>query len=122
MNKKLENALFFGIPGLVVLVIVGMFLCRTPRHVSDKKEMAPVYELLAKGNYKDAIPAAGKMARLNNCDAQFFLYQLYIEGKHVKKDEKTAMRWLQESARSGHPAAQYHWGLHLKKSNQKLII
>lgn len=117
MNRKVENAIFFGIPGLVVLIIVGMFLCRTPRHVSDREKMAPVYELVDSGKYKEAIPVAGKMARLNNCDAQFFLYQLYIEGKYVKKDEKAALRWLQESARSGHPAAQYHWGLHLQKSN-----
>lgn len=117
MNKKVENALFFGIPGLIVLIIVGLFLFRTPRHISDKEEMAPVYKLVKAGNYREAVPAAGKMARLNNCDAQFFLYKLYIEGKYVKKDEKAALRWLQESARSGHPAAQHYWGLHLKKSN-----
>ena len=57
MNKKVENALFFGIPGLIVLIIVGLFLFRTPRHISDKKEMAPVYKLVKAGNYREAVLA-----------------------------------------------------------------
>lgn len=117
MNKKLENVIFLGIPSLIVLVIVGMFVFRTPRHVKDMRAMTPVYKLLKEKKYQEAIPVASKMARLNNCDAQFFLYKLYIEGKHVKKDEKAAYRWLQESARSGHPAAQYHWGMYLRETN-----
>lgn len=116
-NKKLENLLFFGLPGLVVLVIVCLFLFRTPRHVSDRKELAFVYQMLKENRHKEAFPIIGKKARLNNCDAQFLLYKYYLEGKYVKKDEPMALRWLQEAARSGHPAAQHFWGLHLLKSN-----
>ena len=117
MTRNVENMLFYGIPAFIVLIIVLLFLFRTPRHEAGRKEMAPVYKLVAENNYAKAIPMAGKMARLNNCDAQFFLYKLYIEGKHVKKNEEAALRWLQESARSGHPAAQHYWGLHLMKTN-----
>lgn len=116
-NKKLENLLFFGMPGLVVMVIVCLFLFRTPRHVSDRKELAFVYQMLKENRHKEAFPIIGKKARLNNCDAQFLLYKYYLEGKYVKKDEAMALRFLQEAARSGHPAAQHFWGLHLLKSN-----
>ena len=116
-NKKVENFLFYGIPISVVLLIVCLFIFRTPRHVSDRKKIAFVYQMMQENRHQEAFPIIGKKARLNNCDAQFLLYKFYMEGKYVKKDEKAALRWLQESARSGHPAAQHFWGLHLLKSN-----
>ena len=45
-NKKMETFIFYGIPVLVVLVIVCLFIFRTPRHVSDRKELAFVYQML----------------------------------------------------------------------------
>lgn len=120
MKKRLENIIFFGIPGAIVLIVAVLFVFRTPRHEKDRREMAPVYKLINENKYDQAIPMAGKMARLNNCDAQFMLYKLYSAGNHIPKDEKTALRWLQESARSGHPEAQYHWGMHLQKNNPDL--
>ena len=117
MTEKVENMLFYGIPALVVIVIFCMFVFRSSRYEKGRREMAPVYKLVEKNNYAEAIPMAGKMARMNNCDAQFFLYKVYMEGKYVKKNEEMALRWLQESARSGHPAAQHYWGLYLMKTN-----
>lgn len=117
MKEKIENLIFYGIPCLIVLIVVMLFLFRTPRHVAEKREMEGAYKLLKAQKYQEAVPIISKKARLNNCDAQFMLYKLLMEGKHVKKDEQQALRWLQESARSGHPAAQYHWGQHLLKSN-----
>ena len=113
MKKIHENLLFFGIPVLVLLTVLGLFFFRSPKHVKDRKAMQHVYELVNAGKYKEAVPLAGKLARLNNCDAQFFMYQVYSEGKYVKKDMETAIRWLKEAAHYEHPAAQYYWGMYL---------
>ena len=48
-----------------------------------------------------------KSAKQGDVDAQYQAYEMYRDGKGVKKDEKEAKKWLQLAAENGHPKAQF---------------
>lgn len=58
-----------------------------------------------------------KAAQLNNAEAQYQLYKIYLQGNFVRQDKAKASYYLEKASKNGLPAAQYELAMHLKKGD-----
>ena len=64
------------------------------------------------GDYAAALRELRPLAQQGNLEAQAKLGQMYLQGRGVKQDYTTAMRWLTQAANEGdNPAAESDLGL-----------
>lgn len=52
-----------------------------------------------------------ELARQGNKDAQFNIGCRYLTGRHIKHDNKKAMKWFRLAAEEGCPDSQYNIGI-----------
>jgi len=60
--------------------------------------------------YEKAAQMLAPLAEKGDPGAQYLLGTLYIEGKGVEHDDKTAVKWFEKAANRGDPRAQYNLG------------
>ena len=64
-----------------------------------------------KKDYAKALPMFKKLANQNDARAQFFLGEMYANGRGVVKDDTQAVYWYHKAAEQGGATAQYNLGL-----------
>ena len=62
--------------------------------------------MFTKGDYDEAFRWFQNGSMRNDADCQFYFGRLYIEGKGVKRDLSTGIKWLRLSAKNGNTMAQ----------------
>lgn len=62
------------------------------------------------GDYAEAIAGWTPRANAGEADAQYWLGQVYYQGKGVPQDFTAAMDWFRKAARQGHDYGQYWMG------------
>jgi TPR repeat protein len=83
------------------------------------KTIEEAERLYEKGEFEKAYPQLVRLARNGGVEAQFMLSKMYADGKGVKADAPTSLRYLRQAAtlsykrtpfKWGHPEAQYMLG------------
>ncbi|EEO27765.2 hypothetical protein OFAG_00918 [Oxalobacter formigenes HOxBLS] len=71
---------------------------------TDKKESVQLY---LDGQVKKAFPLLKNEAEKGDAQAQYYLAEIYEEGKSVKQDNEKALYWYRQSAEKNHALAEY---------------
>jgi TPR repeat protein len=88
---------------LKAALLAGLFLMLTLAPArADYDQAIKDYE---HGNYAAALRELRPLAAQGNLEAQAKLGAMYLDGKGVKQDYTTAMRWLKQAATEGDVAA-----------------
>jgi TPR repeat protein len=101
---------------LVILFVAGMALCICSAFVV-KNPVGSIanqkaHDYYDKKNYKSALINYQKASKLGILEAQYYLANMYFEGKGSRKNKSKAIMWLKKSATGGFPPAQASMGLH----------
>ena len=86
-----------------IALLAGLFLMMSLAPArADYDDAIKAYE---HGDYAAALRELRPLAQQGNLDAQAKLGEMYLQGKGVKQDYTTAMRWLKQAATEGDIAA-----------------
>lgn len=90
----------------VLMTVVTLALAPTAQADFDQAVVAH-----AQGDYEKAVAVFLPLAETSHHPyAQYYLGIMYANGQGVKKDLKTAARWLRSAAEQGIPQAQFRLG------------
>ena len=70
-----------------------------------------------KGNYRDAITIFAELVQYKYAPSMYYVSLCYRDGKGLKTDHATAMKFLFEAARLGYGTAQYDLAMEFEKGN-----
>ena len=68
-----------------------------------------------RGDYATALTEFRPLAQQGDADAQFYLGQMYSEGRGVPQDDAEAVRWYRRAAEQGDAEAQHNLGFMYSK-------
>ena len=86
-----------------------LYLFLTVCHAAQG-ELDDGIEAVEKKEYAKAYQIFKALAEQGNAEAQYNLAILYRQGKGVKQDKKTALKWFEQSANQGLASAEYYLG------------
>lgn len=92
----------------MVFCICSAFVFKNPVGLIAHQNANGYYD---KKDYKSAFINYKKAARLGIPEAQYYLANMYLEGKGSRKNKSEAIMWLQKSVHGGFAPAQVSMGL-----------
>ncbi|MEE9287604.1 MAG: tetratricopeptide repeat protein, partial [Gammaproteobacteria bacterium] len=104
----------------LIVLVFGLTAC-----TADRAELDAAVAALKQGDFEAAYQTFYRLARNGDAKGQFYLAQMYREGKGLNQDYAKAFRWYRQAAEQGLDKAQhnlalmYHNGLGVPKDLQK---
>src|SRR6185295_7827953 len=95
-------------------ILIGLLLALSAAHVQQsaaqtKHTSLELFDAASKAD-KTALQGLRTRAQQGDADAQYYLGELYRDGKGVPKDSAQAVQWYTKAADRGHVAAQSDLG------------
>lgn len=91
-----------------LLLVVTVFPARAED--SEDADYLLGEELLAKGEYLDALKAYGRSAKNGNSEAQYRIGMIFLEGEGLNANPQDAAYWFRKAAQNGHAPSQFAIG------------